>query len=289
MKNLVAIGLLVLFFGFGSAAVLAAATLPTISVIPNEPAQGEPVMITVSNAGLNEVARIKLENRSLWFFEFKRQPTAFAPIDLYARAGPRKVEVVLENGAKIEKTFEVQAREKIEAPLGIPEKLGGDTPQAANNLVSNLTKENLILNNIFSTSKRYWTQPFRYPVPTPQITDIYGYLRKTGYYSIPHKGTDFKATVGTAVYPINRGIVRLAKKFEIYGNTIIVDHGLDVVSYYMHLSKMNVRAGELVGRETKIGLSGETGYALSPHLHLSIKISGVSIDPARFLEFFKQS
>jgi murein DD-endopeptidase MepM/ murein hydrolase activator NlpD len=57
----------------------------------------------------------------------------------------------------------------------------------------------------------------------------------------------------------------------------------------MHLSKMNVRAGELVGRETKIGLSGETGYALSPHLHLSIKISGVSIDPARFLEFFKQS
>ena len=235
-------------FGFGSATAFATASIPAISITPESPTQGEPVLITVVNAELDRVAKIIFENHSLWFFEFKSQPTAVIPIDLNAKTGPRKIEVRLEDGSKIEKTFSVVAREKIEAPLGIPDKLGGNTPQAQTNLVTNLAKENLTLNNIFSASKRYWSQAFRPPVTRPQTTDSYGYLRKTGYYTIPHKGADFKAKPGTLIYPINRGVVRLAKKFEIYGNT---------------------------------------GYALSPHLHLSIKVNGNSIDPIKFLDLFK--
>lgn len=263
------------------------ASVPTILVIPENPIQGEPVMIVAQDSTINDVAQIIWNKRSLWFFSFKNQPTAIIALDLDAKTGPQKIVVRLENKTTIEKTFLVSEREKVKASLGIPEKLGGDTPEAQTKLVNNLTKENAGINNVFSASKRFWSQPFRYPTNNPQITDIYGYLRQTGYYTIPHKGSDFKAPVGTKIFAINRGVVRLAKKFQIYGNTVAIDHGLGIISYYMHLSKINVKAGDLIEQGALIGLSGETGYALNPHLHLSIKINGISIDPAKFIELFK--
>jgi lysostaphin len=54
----------------------------------------------------------------------------------------------------------------------------------------------------------------------------------------------------------------------------------------MHLSKLNVKEGDIVESGQVIGLSGKTGYVLGPHLHLAIKINGISIDPAKFLTYF---
>jgi murein DD-endopeptidase MepM/ murein hydrolase activator NlpD len=55
----------------------------------------------------------------------------------------------------------------------------------------------------------------------------------------------------------------------------------------MHLSVRKVKAGEVVKKGTIIGLVGETGYASGPHLHLSIKINGISVNPLRFVQLFK--
>ena len=85
---------------------------------------------------------------------------------------------------------------------------------------------------------------------------------------------------------MNRGVVRLAKTFRNYGKTIVVDHGLGVMTFSMHLSKIYVGAGELVKKGQLIGLSGETGYAAKPHLHLTVRIGGISVDPVVFLDFF---
>ena len=119
------------------------------------------------------------------------------------------------------------------------------------------------------------------------MTDVYGYSRKTGEYSIAHKGTDFRAKLGAPVTAMNRGIVRVARTFRNYGKVIVIDHGLGLMTFYLHLSKMNVNESELVKRGQRIGLSGQTGYALSPHLHLSIRINNNSIDPVKFMELFK--
>lgn len=86
---------------------------------------------------------------------------------------------------------------------------------------------------------------------------------------------------------MNRGIVRVAKTFRNYGEVVVVDHGLGLMSFYLHLSKMKVNEGELVKRGQTIGLSGQTGYTLSPHLHLSLRINNNSIDPVKFMELFK--
>lgn len=261
----------------------------SISTIPDKPIQGEPLMIQIDGTenGIADIAKILWNGKSLWFFTYQNKPTAFFPIDLNQKSGEYKITAKLENGKTIEKIIEIKAREKIEAPLGIPEKLGGNTPQAATNLVTNLSKENAIINGVKSAVKKFWTEKFTYPVSNPIVTDDYGYLRKTGYYSIPHKGVDFRAKEGTPVTSINRGIVRLATESTIYGKTVAIDHGLGVVAYYMHLSKIYVDKGELIKKGQTIGLSGSTGYAESPHLHLSVKIDGVSIDPVKFLDLFK--
>jgi len=284
MKKIFVIFIFSVIFSVGTVSVEAA----SISTIPEKPLQGEPLMIQVVDVrGIADVARISFNNKSLWFFTYQGEPTTLFPIDLNQKTGKYKISVKLENGTIIEKNIDVMAREKVEAPLGIPEKLGGNTPQAATSLVTNLTKENAVINSVYSALKRFWSEKFIYPVVNPIVTDSYGYLRKTGYYTIPHKGTDFRASEGTSVLAMNRGIVHLSTQSTIYGKTIAIDHGFGVVTYYMHLSKIYVSQGELVKKDQTIGLSGQTGYAEVPHLHLSVKINGISIDPIGFMDLFK--
>ena len=86
---------------------------------------------------------------------------------------------------------------------------------------------------------------------------------------------------------MNAGVVRIAQKFPTYGNTVVIDHGLGVMTFYMHLSKIKVVKGQAVALGKEIGLSGHTGYAEQPHLHLTIRINGISIDPMKFMTFFQ--
>jgi murein DD-endopeptidase MepM/ murein hydrolase activator NlpD len=61
---------------------------------------------------------------------------------------------------------------------------------------------------------------------------------------------------------------------------------LGINTLYLHLSEFKVSEGDKVKRGQLIGLSGDTGYAVGAHLHLSIKINGISIDPEKFMDFF---
>lgn len=187
----------------------------------------------------------------------------------------------------IKKDVYITKRPREQKPLGIPQSLGGNTKASADKLVSTLNAEAKILRELVSTSTKLWKNPFTYPVKDVYITDTYGYSRQTVGYEISHKGTDFRAPVGTEIMTINDGKVILVKSFRNYGKTVVVDHGEGVMSLYMHLSEFRVMEEEMVQRGQIIGLSGATGYATGPHLHLSVKIDSYSIDPMVFLEFFK--
>ncbi len=257
-----------------------------LSMFPTKPLQGDPLIIQIENYTLDEIAKITLNGKSLWFFNYKNKPTVFWGIDLNQKPGTHDLIIKKENGEIITEKIEIFKRDKYEAPLGIPEKLGGNTPQAGKQLVSNLTRENNELNTLTSLNKKMWSADFSLPLLKNEITDNYGYSRQTVGYTIAHKGTDWRAKEGTPVYAINSGIIKKAKTYEVYGKTIIIDHGLGVNSFYMHLSTIKVKNGEYVKKGQEIGLSGSTGYAESPHLHLSIKINNQSIDPYKFIEFF---
>ncbi|MBM2817718.1 MAG: Peptidase [Parcubacteria group bacterium] len=259
-----------------------------LKIIPATVIQGEPLMLIID--GIKDISAIKkitFDRQSLGMFMYKKKPTALIGIDLRKKAGSYELTAQFADGQTIKKITNVGAREKIEAPLGIPKKLGGDTKESQNKLVSTLAEENKILANIRTGKKAFWSEKFVYPLSNIFVTDDYGYSRKTGEYSIAHKGTDLRAKEGTPVAAMNRGVVRIARTFRNYGKVIVIDHGLGLMTFYLHLSKMNVNEGELVKRGQIMGLSGQTGYALSPHLHLSIRINNNSIDPIKFMELFK--
>lgn len=258
-----------------------------ITISPREIFQGDPALVVIEGAKLEDISKLMWNGTRVPIFIYGGKPSALLGIDLYARVGTSTIVATLKRGGSVANKFVIASRKKITIPLGIPEKLGGNTKVAQDKLVATLSKENAILAKVKTTPLPLWGGSFGFPLKDKEVIDAYGYSRSTGSYFIPHKGTDFRAATGTPVFAINDGTVRLAREFTIYGKTVAIDHGGGVVSLSMHLSKMQVNVGQRIKQGDLIGLSGDSGYALGPHLHLSVRLNGVSIDPMKFFALFR--
>jgi secretion/DNA translocation related TadE-like protein len=97
-----------------------------------------------------------------------------------------------------------------------------------------------------------------------------------------HSGLDLAAPVGTPVVAAAGGRVGIPGDGGRLGTVVMVDHG-DVVSYYAHLSRVMVDAGQVVGAGERLGSVGSTGNATGPHLHFEVRVGGRARDPEAFL------
>lgn len=148
---------------------------------------------------------------------------------------------------------------------------------------------------------QYWKE-FRSPLSIPlTIMSPFGQIRT--FYDVEkgergsrrHYGVDLRAIVKTKVktkkgkikvvtklLPVKAiadGVVVAVTSYVGHGNIVIVDHGLGVFSFYLHLSKWKTRIGACVHAGDVIGITGATGHATGPHLHLTVYIRGAVIDP----------
>ncbi len=94
-----------------------------------------------------------------------------------------------------------------------------------------------------------------------------------------HLGYDLAATTNMPVKAANSGKVIWADRLGIYGNCVIIDHGYSLQSLYGHMSRIGVKVGDMVRKEQQIGVSGSTGMAFGDHVHFSMLIAGVQVDP----------
>jgi murein DD-endopeptidase MepM/ murein hydrolase activator NlpD len=94
-----------------------------------------------------------------------------------------------------------------------------------------------------------------------------------------HTGVDLASLAHSPIEAANGGIVRFTGPFGIYGNTVIIDHGLGVATLYAHMSAIQVRPDQNVKRGETIGFSGVTGLAGGDHLHFGVSIHGQFVDP----------
>ncbi len=94
-----------------------------------------------------------------------------------------------------------------------------------------------------------------------------------------HLGEDLASLVNSPVYAGNNGVVVYAEPLGIYGQTVILDHGLGVFSSYSHLSQIDVKVGDKVDKGAVLGRTGTTGLAAGDHLHFAINLQGEFVDP----------
>jgi len=130
---------------------------------------------------------------------------------------------------------------------------------------------------------RLWSGNFEVPVDS-RTTGDFG-TRRTFNHKVQsvHQGLDFRAETGTPVGAMNSGLVILAREMFYEGGFVVIDHGQGLSTLYMHLSEINVREGDSVEKRQIIGLSGGTGRATAPHLHIGVRWQGIYLDPAVLL------
>lgn len=118
------------------------------------------------------------------------------------------------------------------------------------------------------------------PVPG-RITSRYGMRRHPilGYRRM-HRGMDFKARHGTAIYAVTDGVVNFAGRHGGHGNFVKIAHGGNLATGYAHMSRIAVRRGARVRRGQVIGYVGSTGLSTGPHLHYEMYRGGKSVNPA---------
>ena len=99
-----------------------------------------------------------------------------------------------------------------------------------------------------------------------------------------HLGIDFASVKQAPVILSNGGVVAFAGFNGIYGNMVIIDHGLGLMSLYAHLSRIDVHEGQQLESGAQIGNTGLTGLVLGDHLHFATLVQGVESNPTEWLD-----
>jgi murein DD-endopeptidase len=124
-----------------------------------------------------------------------------------------------------------------------------------------------------------------WPVNGTKITGRYGDDRGAGHVPRYHQGTDAPVPVGTAVYGSGTGTVtKTIANDAAYGNYIVVTYGMTSV-LVAHLSKIEVKQGQIVKLGTEIAKSGNTGQSTGPHVHVETRRNGTLVDPLKNMHF----
>ncbi len=140
-----------------------------------------------------------------------------------------------------------------------------------------------------SSLARQWSGAFE-QMPNSQVMSAFADHRTYMYQDQPisvarHYGFDLASTAHAAIATAGAGRVVLAEDLGIYGNCVVIDHGLGIASLYGHLSQIAVAVGDDVARGQQIGTSGQTGLAGGDHLHFAFLVGETYVDP---LEWWDQ-
>ncbi len=137
------------------------------------------------------------------------------------------------------------------------------------------------LREIFATitPEKLWQGAFRVPLDGVKTGGNFGKRRVlNGQPGSPHTGVDFPAATGTPVHAAQRGRVVLAEPLYFSGNTVIVDHGLGVYTFYGHFSETDVKPGDMVATGALLGKVGATGRVTGPHLHWGLTVNRARVN-----------
>jgi len=211
--------------------------------------------------------------------------SALAGVNLKTKAGSYPIEFAAETATgqavTFVRTIRVQSAHYRTVALSVPRKFTEPSPAD----LAAIKQEETLKKDVFEkvTPQREWSGAFHPPITLTdvRISDQFGTARKfNGKVQSVHQGLDYAVPQGTPIFATNEGTVVLSESLFFEGNCVMIDHGQGLLTLYMHLSELKVKAGDYVEHGQQIGLSGATGRATGAHLHIAVRWQGTYLDPA---------
>ena len=206
-----------------------------------------------------------------------------AGADVEAKPGSYKLslEATLADGSvfRDEQTIVVESGHYKTEKLTVPEKFVQPDPETLRRIEAEKKIKEVAFSHVIAQPE--WSGKFVPPIDTT-VSEGFGTRRTfNGKLASVHRGLDYHAKPGSPVTAANSGKVVLARELFYEGNCVIIDHGQQFYTLYMHLSHLDVSEGDDVEKGQEIGLSGATGRATGPHLHVAVRWQGAYLDPAQ--------
>lgn len=270
------------------AAPFATANAWKLSVKPAKIVNGAPIFFQVTAPPRTKSLTGNWRDHAVFFSYDQEHKTwyALAGASLETKPGtyPLTLEAKTSTGASssFRKLIRVRAAKYPSTAVTVSKKFTEPDPQQLQQIAQDKTLKQDVFRSV--SPDREWSGRFAAPVEA-RISDVFGTERVfNGKVQSFHQGLDYAVPQGTPVSALNSGTVLLARPLYFEGNCVVIDHGQGLLSLYLHLSEFKVHEGDPVHRGQELGLSGGTGRATGPHLHIAVRWEGVYLNPATLLE-----
>ena len=272
------------------AANLSSATAAHWTVVnqPTRLVNGSPVLFRVTTpTPVRAVSANWLGHAIAFSFDTARKSWfALAGASLETKPGAYPLQLQAETAAgqtiSFDKKIRVERQRYPRVLLKVPARYTAPSPEDQRQIEQDKETKAEAFKTV--SADREWKGSFAPPVDA-EISDVFGVERVfNGSVESTHQGLDFRVPSGTSVAAVNSGRVILARPLFFEGNCVVIDHGQGLLTLYLHLSKFSVKEGGDVNKGQPIGLSGGTGRATGPHLHLAVRWQGVYLNPQVLLK-----
>jgi len=245
---------------------------------------GEVVVLSIGKAAHLDSVRVRAFERSIPAYRDGEAWTAMVGIDLDTKPGTYQVDV--ESGSVpdvVRTSYSLKILPRVFRTRRLTVNEAFVTPPKSEE--PRIQKEAALLAATWraSATTRLWTTSFVQPVPQAANSAFGTRSIFNGKPRNSHGGADFLSPAGTPIQAPNAGRIAVARGLYYSGNTVIIDHGLGVFSMLAHLSRIDVREGDVVTANQAIGLVGATGRVTGPHLHWAVRLLDARVDPLSLL------
>ncbi len=266
-------------------------TAPTLS-----PAQGQLMLLMITSPAPLEDLKAGWAGQSLHFWqaqEGENTYNAFLGVDLLKKPGtyPMSISAMLGNGERVgcSVSLSIQKGDFIVERLNVENRY----VELSQEDLERSRRESARIRKIFSsvTPEKLWQGEFRLPLGERfKGSGNFGKRRiLNDQPRSPHSGEDFSAPTGTPIHAPQRGRVVVVQDLFFSGNTVVLDHGFGLYTYHCHMSAFSVEEGDMVEAGTVLGKVGATGRVTGPHLHWTVRLNNLRVNPRDLIELFSDT
>jgi len=260
----------------------ALADIPSVSLPKASPVPGGVALLNVGPiSSAADPPRVTYHGDRVLVLAQSDHWLAVVGIPLSASIGPDAVSIQRAGAAEQTLAFTTSAKHYLVQRLRVPPGKVDLSPQD----LARSEQEHTRLQTALATFTPQPPATLRLQAPIAGIrSSSFGSRRVfNGEARSPHTGMDIAARTGTPVHAAAAGTVIDTGNYFFSGNTVLIDHGEGLITFYGHLSAIAVHAGESVQAGELIGAVGATGRVTGPHLHFGVSLNRVFVDPALFL------